>query len=198
VPVHSLSSRSGCGTPEGSLWTGCFSFESSSGVCVQEVYPQFKYVISAIAQFYINWICVYRDVFVMLGIRIACSRCVRSVGDNKAPETWPFSMEFVPKGEPEGCEWRGRERGSLHPLQMGAGVRSLLQKYTVFVLGLMTWLSDCFVQRVSSKPPNVCICLVMRVWINSANTVCVLYCDVSGCSVTSHQILPPTRAHSWD
>jgi hypothetical protein len=100
----------------------------------------------------------------MPGIRIATrSRCVRSVGDNKAPETWPFSMEFVPKGEPEGCEWRGRERGSLHPLQMGAGVHSLLQKYTVFVLVLMTWLSDCFVERVSSEPPSVCICLVMRV-----------------------------------
>jgi hypothetical protein len=55
------------------------------------------------------------------------SRCVRSVGDNKAPETWPFSMQFVPEGEPEGCEWR-RERGSLHPLQMEAGVCSLLQK----------------------------------------------------------------------
>jgi hypothetical protein len=41
-----------------------------------------------------------------------------------APETRPFSMEFVQKGEPEGCEWRGDERGSLHPLQMG----SLLQK----------------------------------------------------------------------
>jgi hypothetical protein len=64
----------------------------------------------------------------MRDIRIAiCGRCVRSVGDNKAPETWPFSMEFVPEGEPEDCEW-GRKRGSLHPLQMGAGVRSLLLK----------------------------------------------------------------------
>jgi hypothetical protein len=62
-----------------------------------------------------------------------CSRCVRSVGDNKAPETWPFSMEFVPEGEPEGCEWRRRERGSLRPLQIGAGVRSLLQKRQLFV-----------------------------------------------------------------
>jgi hypothetical protein len=70
----------------------------------------------------------------MRDIRIATrSRCVRSVSDNKAPETWP-----------EGCEWRGRERGSLHPLQMGVGVRSLLQKDTVFVLGLMTWLSGLF------------------------------------------------------
>jgi hypothetical protein len=74
----------------------------------------------------------------MRDIRIAiCSRCVRSVGENKAPETWPFSMEFVPKGEPEGCEWRGRERGSLHPLQMGAGVRSLLQKDS-----FCSWLDD--------------------------------------------------------
>jgi hypothetical protein len=67
----------------------------------------------------------------MRDIRIATrSRCVRSVGD-KAPETWPFSMEFVPEGKPEGCEWRRRERGSLDPLQMEAGVRSLLQKDTV-------------------------------------------------------------------
>jgi hypothetical protein len=73
----------------------------------------------------------------MRDIRIAtCSRCVSSVGENEAPETWPFSMEFVPKGEPRG--WvRGRERGSLHPLQMGAGVRSLLQKDTDFVLGVV-------------------------------------------------------------
>jgi hypothetical protein len=59
------------------------------------------------------------------------------VGENKAPETWPFSMEFLPNGEPEDCEWRGRERENLHPLQMGAGVRSLLQKDTGFVLDLM-------------------------------------------------------------
>jgi hypothetical protein len=99
----------------------------------------------------------------MRDIRIAtCSRCVRSVGDNKAPETWPFSMEFVPEGEPEGCEWR-RERGSLYPLQMGAGVRSLLQKDTVFVPGLMTWLSDFFVE--CSNKATQCMyeyCLVMR------------------------------------
>jgi hypothetical protein len=62
-------------------------------------------------------------------IRIAtCSSCVRSVGEKKAPETWPFSMEFVPKGEPEGCEWTGRERGSLHPLQMGAGYAACSRK----------------------------------------------------------------------
>jgi hypothetical protein len=87
------------------------------------------------------------------------SRCVRSV-DDKAPETWPFPMEFVPKGEPEGCEWR-RERGSLHTLQMGAGVRRLLQKDTVFVLGLMTWLSDCFVGG-NIKATQCIYCLVMR------------------------------------
>jgi hypothetical protein len=57
---------------------------------------------------------------------------VRSVGDNKAPETWPFSMAFVPEGEPKGCEW-GRERGSLHPPQMGAGVRSLVQKRQLLI-----------------------------------------------------------------
>jgi hypothetical protein len=33
------NSRPGWGIPEGSLWTGCFGFESSSCVCVQEVYP---------------------------------------------------------------------------------------------------------------------------------------------------------------
>jgi hypothetical protein len=61
----------------------------------------------------------------MRDIRIAiCSRCVRSIANNKEPEMWPFSMEFVPEGEPEVCEWRRRERGSLCPLQIGAGVRS--------------------------------------------------------------------------
>jgi hypothetical protein len=96
--------------------------------------------------------CVYRDVFVMRDIRIATrSRSARTVGENKAPETWSFSMEFVPKGEPEGCEWKGRERGRLHPLQMGAGVRSLLQKYTVCAHGLRTWLSDGIVEGVTTK-----------------------------------------------
>jgi hypothetical protein len=98
-----------------------------------------------------------RDIRIATGIR-----CVRSVGD-KAPESWPFSMEFVPKGEPEGCEWRGRERGSLHPLQMGAGVRSLLQKIQLWFLGLMTWQSDCFVGRVSSKAIQCMYYLWMRV-----------------------------------
>jgi hypothetical protein len=98
----------------------------------------------------------------MRDIRIAtCSRCVRSFRDNKAPETWPFYMEFVPKGDPEGGEWWRRERGGLHPLQMGAGVRSLLQKDTVFVLGLMTWRSDCFVGS-SNKATQCMYCLVMR------------------------------------
>jgi hypothetical protein len=59
---------------------------------------------------------------------------VRSVGDNKAPETWPFSMEFVPEGEPDGCEWRRRERGSLAPST--DGVPSLVQKKTVVGSGL--------------------------------------------------------------
>jgi hypothetical protein len=73
----------------------------------------------------------------MQDIRIAtCSRCVRSVGENKAPETWPFSMEFVPKGEPESLNGGG-ERGSLHPLQLGAGVCSLLQKDS-----FCSWLDD--------------------------------------------------------
>jgi hypothetical protein len=98
------------------------------------VYPQFKNFFSEIEQFCVNYICVYCDVFVMLDIRIATrSRCVRSVGDNKAPETWPFSMEFVPEGEPEVCEWRRRERVSLHPLQIGEGVRSLLKKRQLLI-----------------------------------------------------------------
>jgi hypothetical protein len=123
VPVHSLSSRPGWGTPEVAYELGV------SALNLVQVYPQLKNVLSAIEQFYVNQICVYCDFFVMRDIRIAtCSRCVRSVGDNKEPETWPFCTEFVPKGEPEGCEWRRRERGSLHSLQIGAGVRSLLQK----------------------------------------------------------------------
>jgi hypothetical protein len=99
----------------------------------------------------------------MRDIRIATSsRCVRSVGDNKAPETWTFSMEFVPEGEPEGCEWRRRERGSLHPPQNGAGLRSLLQKIELLVW-LEDWQSDCCVGRVNSKATLCMYYLWMRV-----------------------------------
>jgi hypothetical protein len=94
----------------------------------------------------------------MRDIRIAtCSRCVRSVGDNKAPETWPFSMEFVPERETKGCE-----RGSLHPLQMGAGVRGLLQKDTVFCC---FWLDDLAVGLLygeQHQSRSCMYCLVMR------------------------------------
>jgi hypothetical protein len=58
---------------------------------------------------------------------------------------WPFSIEFVPEVEPEGCEWR-RERGSLHPLQMGAEVCSLLQK-----IQLLVWLEDWAVGLLCGK-----------------------------------------------
>jgi hypothetical protein len=74
-----------------------------------------------------------RDILIATG-----SRCVRSVGKNKAPETWPFYMEFVPKGEPEGCEWSGRERGSLHHLQMGGGGTQLCPERHNFC----SWLDD--------------------------------------------------------
>jgi hypothetical protein len=85
----------------------------------------------------------------MRDIRIAtCSRCVRSVGENKA-----FAVEFVPKGEPEGCEWRGGERGSLHPLQMGAGVRGLLQK----VLFLLKDLAFVMLEELDSSKAAQCI-----------------------------------------
>jgi hypothetical protein len=67
-----------------------------------------------------------------------CEVCRRKQGARNVS----FFMEFVPKGEPEGCEWRGRERGSA-PRRDGKGQQSLLQKETVVVLGLMTWLSDC-------------------------------------------------------
>jgi hypothetical protein len=73
----------------------------------------------------------------MRDIRIATrSRCVRSVGDNKVPEMWPFSMEFVPEGEPEGCEWR-RERGSCTLYRWGRGYGACSRK-AVVVLGLTT------------------------------------------------------------
>jgi hypothetical protein len=68
-----------------------------------------------------------------------------------------------------------RERGSLHPLQMGAGVRSLLQKDTVFVLGLMTWRSDCFVES-SSKATQSMYVLPGDARVNKlfANTECYI------------------------
>jgi hypothetical protein len=71
---------------------------------------------------------------------------VRSVGDNKAPETWPFSMEFVLEGEPEGYEWR-RERGSLHPVQMGAGGCTQLAPER----HLLVWLEDWAVRLLCGK-----------------------------------------------
>jgi hypothetical protein len=30
------------------------------------------------------------------------------------------------------------------------------------------------------------------------NTECVLPCDVSKCSVTSHKVIPPIPVHPWD
>jgi hypothetical protein len=47
---------------------------------------------------------------------------------------WPFSMEFVPEGEPEGCEWR-RERGSLHPLDGGGGMELAPKRQLLFWAG---------------------------------------------------------------
>jgi hypothetical protein len=44
---------------------------------------------------------VFIAMYLLCETRIAThSRCVRSVGDNKAQETLPFSIEFVPEGEP--------------------------------------------------------------------------------------------------
>jgi hypothetical protein len=67
---------------------------------------------------------VYRDVFVMRDIRIPTrSRYARSVRETRRLFLWNLSQREslrVVSGEDE--------RGSLHPLQMGAGVRSLLQK----------------------------------------------------------------------
>jgi hypothetical protein len=75
----------------------------------------------------------------MRDIRIAkFSRCVRSVGENKAPETWPFSMEFVPKEEPEGCEWRGREREEVCTLYRWRGTQLVPERHIVCVFYIVT------------------------------------------------------------
>jgi hypothetical protein len=70
-----------------------------------------------------------------------CEVCRRQQGAGNVA----FSMEFVPEGEPEGCEWRRRKRGSLHPLHMGVGVRSLLQKRQLI------WLEDWAVGLLCGK-----------------------------------------------
>jgi hypothetical protein len=54
----------------------------------------------------------------------------------------------------------GGERGSLHPLQMGAGVRGLLQK----VLFLLKDLAFVMLEELDSSKAAQCIyCLAMRV-----------------------------------
>jgi hypothetical protein len=101
--------------------------------------------------------CVYRDIFVMRDIRIAtCSRSARSVGENKAPETWPFSMEFVPKGEPEGCEWRGRERKTASSTDGGGGTQ-LAPEINSFCSCLEDLALGRFCGELPPKPLNVCI-----------------------------------------
>jgi hypothetical protein len=44
-----------------------------------------------------------------------------------------FSVEFAPKGEPEGCEWKRGERGSAPPRDWN-GQQLLLQKDTIMFL----------------------------------------------------------------
>jgi hypothetical protein len=70
-----------------------------------------------------------------------------------------FSMVFVLKGEPEGCEWRGRVRGSAPPRDWD-GQQLLLQKDTVMFL-----LDDLAVVLleglVSSKGIQCMHCLVL-------------------------------------
>jgi hypothetical protein len=65
------------------------------------------------------------------------SRCVRSVRDNKAPETYPFYMEFVSMGEPEGCEWRRRERKSSPSTDGGGGTQPAPERHS-----FCSWLDD--------------------------------------------------------
>jgi hypothetical protein len=106
-----------------------------------------------------------------------------------------FPMEFVPKGEREGCEWREPGRESLlHPLQMGTGHAALAPKRQVFGLAWLVGRAACGQQR---QPMYV---LPGAASLNKlfVNTVCVLPCGVTKCSVTSHQVIPPTPAHPWD
>jgi hypothetical protein len=58
-----------------------------------------------------------------------CEVCRRQQGAGNVA----FFYGICPRGRTRGCEWR-RERGSLHPLQMGAGVRRLLQKRQLLIL----------------------------------------------------------------
>jgi hypothetical protein len=77
------------------------------------------------------------------------SRCVRYVGDNKAPETWPFSMEFVPDGEPEGLSGGVREEVcTLY--RWGRGYAACSRKDSCG-FGLRTVQSDRYVERRNNK-----------------------------------------------
>jgi hypothetical protein len=75
----------------------------------------------------------------MRDIQIATSsRCVRSVGENKAPETWPFSMEFVPKGETRGLWVEGGWERKSAPFTDGGGGTQLAPGRHSFG----SWLDD--------------------------------------------------------
>jgi hypothetical protein len=115
----------------------------------------------------------------MWDIQIAkCSRCVRSVRDNKAPETWPFPMEFVPEGEPVVVS--GGVRDEVCTLyRWGRGYAACSRKYSCW-FGLRTGQSDCCVGRVNNKATLCMYYLWIRVYINHCQYTghCVLVqCD---------------------
>jgi hypothetical protein len=75
------------------------------------------------------------NFFVMRDILIAtCSRCERSVGDDEAPETWPFLWNLSQSENPRVVSGGG-VRGESAPRREGGGYQPLLSERQSFVLG---------------------------------------------------------------
>jgi hypothetical protein len=74
VPVHSLSSRPGRGTPKGSIWTGCFGFESSL-------------VVSSIQKRSFG----HRTILYKLNVFIAISLLCETLGSQHGVAVWGLS-----------------------------------------------------------------------------------------------------------
>lgn len=118
------------------------------------------------------------NLFVIRDILIAtCSCCVRSVSDDKAPETWSF-LRNLSQRESVRVVIGGGQGESLHPLQMGTGHAAIAPKIQVFGLAWLVGRAACGQQR---QPIYV---LPGAASLNKlfVNKVCVLPCDVTKCS----------------
>jgi hypothetical protein len=87
---------------------------------------------------------------------VTCSSCVRSVSDNKVPETCPFLWNLSQRDSLRVVSG-GSEREECTLYRWGWGMQLSLQKDTVFILGWMTYQSCCLKGWLAAKGSNVCI-----------------------------------------